>query len=110
MPDRRTPWPHVELKCRSIGPIRREAGSAMCGAHMEQMVTSPSPLTGGRRRRSIARATGKAAGSSAKEKREVRAPGGASSTGTRRQKEKGPRAMLPSRRRARPVGVVRAES
>jgi hypothetical protein len=42
----------------------------MCGAHMEQMVTSPSPLTGGRRRRSIARATGKAAGSSAKEKRE----------------------------------------
>ena len=39
----------------------------MCGAHMEQTVTSPSPLTGGRRRRSMARATGKAAGSSANE-------------------------------------------
>ena len=58
----------------------------------------------------MARATGKAAGVSAKEKRETRPPGGAVSTGTRRQKEKGPRAMLPSSRRARPVGVVRGEA
>ena len=32
-----------------------------------------------------------------------------SETGTRRQKEKGPRATEPSRRRARPVSVVESE-
>jgi hypothetical protein len=77
---------------------------------MVQTVTSPTPSTGGRRRRSIARATGNAAGVSTNEKREARPPAGAVSTGTRRQKEKGPRAVLPSSRRARPVGVVRGEA
>ena len=43
----------------------------------------------------MASATGKADGSSAKEKREVLAPSGACATGTRRQNEKGPRATLP---------------
>ena len=57
----------------------------------------------------MAKATGKAAGSSAKEKRVVRAPAGTSVRGTRRQKEKGPGVALPSSRRARPVGVVSGE-
>ena len=57
----------------------------------------------------MARATGKAAGSSEKEKRVARAPAGTSTRGTRRQNEKGPGVALPSRRRTRPVGVVEGE-
>ena len=39
MPDKRMPCPHEPLQWRSNAPIRREAGSAMCGAHMVQTVT-----------------------------------------------------------------------
>jgi hypothetical protein len=106
---RRRPRPSKRQRTRAAGgPILREAGSAMCGAHMEQTVTSPSPLTGGRRRRSMARATGKAAGSSAKEKREVRAPGGASSTGTEGEKRDHGRCCRQGGGRGRWVGVVRS--
>ena len=55
-------------------------------------------------RRSTARATGKWAGSE-KAKKESWGRSGEVS-GRRRQKLKGPRLTLPSRRRARPVGGV----
>jgi hypothetical protein len=73
-------------------------------AQAVQRVMLPSPCVGGESRRSRARATGKCWGTW-KAKKGV-SHGSLEGMGRRRSHVKGPLAVLPSRRRARPVGVV----
>jgi hypothetical protein len=64
----------------------------------------PSPCVGGKRRRSRARVTGKSWGIWKAKKEVFR--GSLEGMGRRRSHVKGPLGALPSRRRARPVGVA----
>ena len=106
MEERRTPWAHV-VKWRLTGEME---ASGTLGAQRAQKV-QPVPAgvpsvepTGGRTRRSMARATENSEASVKAKRGGAVGEGEGEGTGMRRQKEKGPRAMLPSRRRAQPAG------
>jgi hypothetical protein len=73
-------------------------------AQAVQRVMLPSPCVGGKRSRSRARAIGKCWGTWKAKNGVGRAS--VEGMGRRRSHMEGPLGMLPSRRRARPVGVV----